>query len=104
MTFDVSTLPLGLVVLVGLVGAVWINRRRRGRGALARAQLEQQLELLDIWLMLCAMAAIGAATWAAAQRHYPSGVGYGLPSASSPALSMRSKMFEGGQTIPTRYL
>ncbi len=73
--FDRQLVPLGLVVVVGLAGALWIKRRRDERDELSCLELEQQTELLEIWLLICAMVAIGAATWAAAQHRFPSGLG-----------------------------
>lgn len=67
---DGSIVPLALVVLVALLGALWLQRGDRRRHLLP-AELERRRDTTDVWLLVCAFAAIAAATWAASQHAPP---------------------------------
>lgn len=67
---DGSIVPLALVVLVALIGALWLQRGDRRR-RLQPAELARLRDTLDVWLLVCAFAAIAAATWAASQHAPP---------------------------------
>jgi hypothetical protein len=67
---DRSIVPLALVVLVALLGALWLQRDDRRR-RLQPAELARLRDTLDVWLLVCAFAAIAAATWAASQHAPP---------------------------------
>jgi hypothetical protein len=58
--------PLLVLALVAVAGAVLLRWRARH---LRGAALERALDLLDAWLILCALAGFAAVIWAAARRH-----------------------------------
>lgn len=68
---DRSIVPLALVVVVALLGALWLQRGDRRRRLQGPAELERHKDTLDVWLLVCAFAAIAAATWAASQHAPP---------------------------------
>ena len=68
---DRTLVPLALVVLVALLGALWLQRGDRRRRLHGPAELERHKDTFDAWLLVCAFAAIAAATWAAAQHAPP---------------------------------